>query len=343
MVKELEISSLVHPLENINFVLLGVINGLIWLTIIGGCITFKIWPLLIALPVIIFAFMFLQSEIFKAYVYTNFIEVNPLQHKELNEPIEEACLKLGISTKPNIFVYESAGSVNAFAVNFLSGQYVFLLSGLIDLMLQRDKKAQLNFVVNHELAHHKHKHTNIFIDIFFTPCTLISFAFPYIVLYILLLGIIILSSRLTDSLKAPEDTKYGIFGILIALIIMLIPALLIFLISQAHRRGQELTCDRTALVLTDNLEESQKALLSISSGSHHLADDIEVSAFKAQSGKVSPFFNFLQESFSSYPSILTRINSLEQYAGTNALINKDITSTDDHDSRDHISPVLRNL
>jgi Zn-dependent protease with chaperone function len=65
--------------------------------------------------------------------------------------------KLGLSEVPSVFIYNSSGVMNAFAIRLIGRKrYVRLASALIDA----ENTDQLRFIIGHELGHHAAGHLN---------------------------------------------------------------------------------------------------------------------------------------------------------------------------------------
>ena len=90
------------------------------------------------------------------------------------------------------------------------------------------------------------------------------------------------------------------------------PAKFIPFLGPAYSRACELTSDRIGYKLTEDVEASKRALISIASGSESLASDVNIEAFKNQESQIPPFFGFLHEIFGTHPRMTKRIIEIER-------------------------------
>jgi len=82
----------------------------------------------------------------------NGILVSPRQLPLLDRLVADHARKLGMSERPDLYVVESGGVLNAFATRFLGRDFVVVHSDVLELALQRGHDA-VSFVVAHELGH----------------------------------------------------------------------------------------------------------------------------------------------------------------------------------------------
>lgn len=167
----MDIGQLRHPKEALYRVICMGVGGIIWLlALLGTGFTILLMLLPIALT------LWLVEKFFQASLYGNGVHVNHQQYAELDAISSEVAATLGITTKPDLFVINADGMVNALAVKFLSGKYVLLFSSLVDLLWEEGKdKNKLRTVVAHELAHHAAGHTNFWIDLLVKPAMFVPF------------------------------------------------------------------------------------------------------------------------------------------------------------------------
>src|SRR5262249_52907835 len=86
-----------------------------------------------------------------AHIKGNGVEVTPTQLPDIYRQFVECCDKLSIASRPQIFVLNGNGVLNAFATWFLGRKYVVLLSSVVDAMEQNP--SGVRFYIGHELAH----------------------------------------------------------------------------------------------------------------------------------------------------------------------------------------------
>jgi Zn-dependent protease with chaperone function len=91
------------------------------------------------------------------------------------------------------------------------------------------------------------------------------------------------------------------------------PSKIIPFLGTAYSRACELTCDRIGHKMTEDHFASQRALISIASGSEALASEVDIESFKKQEHEISPFFGFLYEIFSTHPRMTQRVLELERF------------------------------
>jgi len=158
--------------EQMLFLICAIYGGSIWLMLI--IFTFGIALLFIPF----FAGLAWVSHMYlKAVIYAQAIKVSDQQYPEINTIVDEQCAALGLK-KPDVFLLNGSGMINAFAMRMLSGQFVILYSDLVDLMLEREEMDELKVVIGHELAHHAAGHTNLLKSILISPARGAAFIGP---------------------------------------------------------------------------------------------------------------------------------------------------------------------
>jgi len=165
----MKLKSIIHPKEKTYFTILLLFGVIIWLVVIAvtlGSI------LLIGLLVLFFTWI--SSLYFKAEIYGDSVRVSPNQYPEVDAIVSLQSKNLGIR-KPEVFIYNGNGMVNAFAVRFLSKKYILLMADLVDLMLERDRMDELSFIIGHELGHHYAGHVNPIKNVLLAPAKIIPF------------------------------------------------------------------------------------------------------------------------------------------------------------------------
>ena len=79
------------------------------------------------------------------------------QLPDLRERFDACCARLGLDTdKPEAYLLQGGGALNAFAARFLGRHYVVLLSDIVDAMQAHPDG--INFYFGHELGHVRMKH-----------------------------------------------------------------------------------------------------------------------------------------------------------------------------------------
>jgi len=95
--------------------------------------------------------------------------------------------------------------------------------------------------------------------------------------------------------------------------LFLIPGSLVPFLGAAYSRACEFTADRIGLVLTNNLEESQHALVALALGSERLFQKSNIPEFCNQENDIPDFVGFVQKIFSGHPRITKRVIEITSY------------------------------
>ncbi|MDR0770131.1 MAG: M48 family metalloprotease [Burkholderiales bacterium] len=142
---------LVYPRERTLGAITLVLGLLVWLGLIIG--TFGGALLVLVLGFVMY--LFAQSALI-AHIKGNGVELSEAQFPDLYAQFIECCDRLQMKTRPQAFILNGNGGLNAFATKFLGTQYVVLLSDVVDAM---DKHADgVRFYIGHELGHLRMKH-----------------------------------------------------------------------------------------------------------------------------------------------------------------------------------------
>ncbi len=144
-------NELVYPRERTLGTITLVLGLLVWLALIVG--TFG--GALIGLALGFVLYLFAQSTLI-AHIKGNGVELSEAQFPDLHAQFTACCDRLQIKTRPQAFILNGNGGLNAFATKFLGTQYVVLMSDVVDAM---DKHADgVRFYIGHELGHLRMKH-----------------------------------------------------------------------------------------------------------------------------------------------------------------------------------------
>lgn len=156
--RPLELSPLVHPKENIYFGISVVVSIALYLVlagiILGGSPASGTAVFYLILGIVAY---FILHGLHLGHVRGNGIRVSGRQFPELNAMADEHSRRLGIDETPAIFVLQSGGVLNAFAMRFLGRNFVIIYSDILALATEKGEKA-VSFVLGHELGHIKRKH-----------------------------------------------------------------------------------------------------------------------------------------------------------------------------------------
>lgn len=144
-------NELVYPHERTLGTITLVLGILVWLGLIVG--TFGV--ALIALAVGFVLYLFIQSTLI-ARIKGNGVELTETQFPDLHAQFSACCDRLQMQKRPQAYILNGNGGLNAFATRFLGTQYVVLLSNVVDAM---SKHADgVRFYIGHELGHIRMKH-----------------------------------------------------------------------------------------------------------------------------------------------------------------------------------------
>lgn len=144
-------NELVYPRERTLATITLVLGLLGWTLLILG--TFFVALLFVLFGFIIY--LFAQSAMI-AYIKGNGVELSERQFPELYAQFAACCHKLDIRTRPEAYILNGNGGLNAFATRFLNTRYVVLFSDVIDAMDQHPDGVR--FYMGHELGHLRMKH-----------------------------------------------------------------------------------------------------------------------------------------------------------------------------------------
>lgn len=162
-------NNLTHPKETGYRSIMYVISGLVWLCIIPIAIA----GFLFSIPFAIISW--LSSMYFKAQILGDSVKVSNSQYPEIYAKVTEYCNQLNINTVPEVFVYNSNGLLNAYAVKIFMNKFIMLTSTIVDITYKNEYADELNFIIGHELGHHAAGHTSILKSVFLAPAKFIPF------------------------------------------------------------------------------------------------------------------------------------------------------------------------
>ncbi len=111
---------------------------------------------ILLLPIFIFVYRFYMAALAKA----NAVRVGPNQFPEIWDMYGRLAAALNMEAVPKLYVTNGNGVVNAYALSCNSRhKYVVIHSEVAILM--KDAPRAVEFVLAHELAHHKLKHVSL--------------------------------------------------------------------------------------------------------------------------------------------------------------------------------------
>ncbi|MHB1655345.1 MAG: M48 family metalloprotease [Burkholderiales bacterium] len=144
-------NDLVYPHERtLGNITLG-LGLIVWLALIAA--TFG--GALIGLALGFVLYLFIHSTLI-AHIKGNGVELSEAQFPDLYAQFTACCDRLQMPTRPQAFVLNGHGGMNAFATKFLGTQYVILMSNVVDAMDQHVDGVR--FYIGHELGHLRRKH-----------------------------------------------------------------------------------------------------------------------------------------------------------------------------------------
>lgn len=144
-------NDLVYPSERKLGIITLVLGSLVWLALLAG--TFG--GALVGLALGFILYLFAQSALI-AYIRGNGVELSEEQFPDLYAQFVACCERLKIEKRPQAYILNGNGGLNAFATKFLGTQYVVLMSDVVDAM---SKHADgVRFYLGHELGHLRMKH-----------------------------------------------------------------------------------------------------------------------------------------------------------------------------------------
>jgi Zn-dependent protease with chaperone function len=91
-----------------------------------------------------------------AWLKGNSVRVTQEQFPDLHALYLQSCQRLGIDKRPEFYLAQADGMLNAMATRFMRRDYVVLLSGVVEAL--EDRPQAIKFYMGHELAHIQRKH-----------------------------------------------------------------------------------------------------------------------------------------------------------------------------------------
>ena len=137
----------------------------------------------------------------------------------------------------------------------------------------------------------------------------------YVILYASLVDLMLKRNAIKEMrfMVAHELAHHAAGHVSIFRAIFLYPVTYVPFLYKAYLRACQLTADRVALVVTGDLQSSQRALISLACGSEALSSKTNIVTFMNQEVEFLLFFGFLREIFSTHPRITKRVIWLENY------------------------------
>ena len=170
-------SRLRHPAELPFFIFMVVLNVLIIVLIVQAAITLPLLPerlqdsgwatavrsaligLLLLVPALI-----LVRETQRASVRGTAVQLSPRQYDDLYRTADDFARRLGLRRRPQIFLSNGNGALNAFAAQATGHDYV-VLSNELFTNLYHGNSDGLRFILGHELGHIRLHHVSLWYQI----------------------------------------------------------------------------------------------------------------------------------------------------------------------------------
>jgi Zn-dependent protease with chaperone function/Tfp pilus assembly major pilin PilA len=143
---------LVYPRERALGTITLVLGIVGWILIVVGTVGIALVYLLIG-----FVFYLFAHSALIAWLRGNGVLLSAQQLPDLRERFDACCARLGLDAdKPEAYLVQGNGLLNAFAARFLGRHYVVVLSDIVDAMQAHPDG--VNFYFGHELGHVRMKH-----------------------------------------------------------------------------------------------------------------------------------------------------------------------------------------
>lgn len=94
-----------------------------------------------------------------AYVRKNAVKIGPEQFPEFWQAVQTISNNIGMEKSPDLFVMQSDGLINAFAMRLVFRRIIVITSSLAETLIEQNNQKQIEAVIAHELGHHALAHT----------------------------------------------------------------------------------------------------------------------------------------------------------------------------------------
>lgn len=167
------VSRLRHPAELPFFVFMVLLNVLIVLVVVrlalvlpflperlrdtgwAAAIRTALWGLLLLIPSLV-----VVRETQRASVRGTAVELSPTQFGELYGTADDYAHRIGLRRRPQLYLANGNGTLNAFAAQATGHDYV-VLSNELFVNLYDDNRDGLRFILGHELGHVRFGHVSL--------------------------------------------------------------------------------------------------------------------------------------------------------------------------------------
>ncbi|GAA4941540.1 M48 family metallopeptidase [Actinoplanes utahensis] len=162
-----------HPAELPFYIFMVVLNVIIIALIVQAAITLPLllerfqgtgWAaavrsavigLLLLVPALV-----VIRETQRASIRGTAVELSPRQYGDLYRTMDEFSHELGLKRRPNLYLANGNGTLNAFAAQATGHDYVVLANELF-VNLQQNNREGLRFILGHELGHIRLHHVSL--------------------------------------------------------------------------------------------------------------------------------------------------------------------------------------
>jgi Zn-dependent protease with chaperone function len=148
----ISIKPLVTPKEMVYGTISAVIGVFAYLLFFLTGIGFFLVPFLLLSTLV-------SQGLFIGWIKSSAVRISDEQLPELKKIIEDISTALEMPV-PTVYVANGEGMLNAFATRFLSRDFVVIYSNILEMAYEKGE-AEVAFVLCHELAHIKRRHTKL--------------------------------------------------------------------------------------------------------------------------------------------------------------------------------------
>lgn len=150
--RAIDISRLVQGRERVYLLLLVLIQ----LALLAAIAAIGLW-IALAYWVGALAFAGVAHGMLVGYLRGSAVRIDEHQFPDLHERLTAAGAQLGMRRIPEAYILQGDGLLNAFATHFFGRRYIVLYSDIVEPAYQQGP-AVVDFIVAHELAHHRRGH-----------------------------------------------------------------------------------------------------------------------------------------------------------------------------------------
>lgn len=133
------------------FSILAIFSVLIWVVLSVATV-----GVFLAIFLVVGLLALFGHSLLISWLRGNAIQVDAQQCPDLHADYVACCDRLGLTRRPDLYLVQADGMLNALATRFLRRYYVVLLSDIVDAL--EDRPQAVRFYMGHELGHVRHKH-----------------------------------------------------------------------------------------------------------------------------------------------------------------------------------------